>query len=143
VRPIKFRQKIHNGWHYWGFIEIEGHLIFDGIITGGFFTIQEALKNSQQFTGLLDKNGKEIWEEDIVKTINNEIGKVVFSIGAFWAEYVWPHNWDPMAPAELLNANMEVIGNIYENPEILEDPISREYRSDHSQEKWPGKNMGD
>jgi len=73
-----------------------------------------------QFTGLHDKNGKEIWEGDIVKTINEEIGKVVFSIGAFWAEYLWPHNWDPMAPAEIVRSDMKVIGNIYENPELLE-----------------------
>lgn len=66
------------------------------------------------FTGLHDKNGKEIFESDRCKNIHGEIGIIVFSNGAFWLRYESPHNWDPMCPAELITDKMEIIGNIWE-----------------------------
>ena len=54
MREIKFRQWQGGQFHYWGFIDGA----FDGPTTGGASSIKEALENSQQFTGLLDKNGK-------------------------------------------------------------------------------------
>jgi len=32
---------------------------------------------------------------------------------------------------------------IHKNCKTKEDPVSREYRADHSKEKWPGRRMGD
>jgi hypothetical protein len=114
MRPIKFRayNKSTTKWDYFTLDNISTYVqTFNlHLIEGDEFYL---------FTGLLDKNGKEIWEGDIYKTINNEIGKVVFSIGAFWVEYFWPHNWDPMCPAELIHGDGEVIGNIHENPDLL------------------------
>lgn len=70
-----------------------------------------------QFTGLLDKDGKEIYEGDILKDIDNRHVEVKFDSGVFYITKTGP----TLAHAILLNsvAECEVIGNIYENPELL------------------------
>ena len=76
-----------------------------------------------QYTGLKDMNGKEIYEGDIVKTKWEDVKllKVIFSHGGF--TYVAiddsdeSHNFMP--DNSFLNG-CEVIGNIYENPELLD-----------------------
>lgn len=85
-----------------------------------------------QSTGLLDKNGKEIFEGDIVRT-TRFLGRVD-EIGGFY-EYekdyvgvvkVLEGSWviDTGIVAVRLWSEIdesEVLGNIYENPELLED----------------------
>ena len=78
-----------------------------------------------QFTGLHDKNGKEIWEGDIVKCWYG-FGKVIFHSGCFMVE--WIDNKDTYMEFLFSRKGMysrtneeefEVIGTIYENPELL------------------------
>ena len=68
-----------------------------------------------QYTGLKDKNGKEIYEKDIVK-YENMIGKIMFFNGSFiLSDFEETEEWE----LGIINEELEVIGNIYENSELL------------------------
>ena len=65
-----------------------------------------------QYTGLKDKNGKEIYEGDIIKYPHGEVpyGPVKWTGNGFWVK----------EPSEYTHMphDREIIGNIYENPEL-------------------------
>jgi len=67
-----------------------------------------------QYAGLKDKNGKEIYEGDIVKGTKGQKGKSEVS----YKNCIW----QPFGYLEIYDGKeFEIIGNIYENPELLED----------------------
>lgn len=73
------------------------------------------IKTVGQYTGLHDKNGKEIYEGDIVK-YENMTGKIMFFNGSFiMSDFEETEEWE----LGVINAETEVIGNIYDNPELL------------------------
>jgi len=65
-----------------------------------------------QFIGLHDKNGKEIYEGDIVKTKFGIIGDIQFLDGCFCLHREYADD------CLSYYTNLTVIGNIYENPEL-------------------------
>ena len=71
-----------------------------------------------QFTGLKDYNGKEIYEGDVIKyhpEANAGIGRVVYLGSGFYVLDEFNGLLDDFA-----TMGIEVIGNIHENPELLE-----------------------
>ncbi len=75
-----------------------------------------------QFTGLLDRNSKEIFEGDIVKEIGypNPAKCLWFDEGAGFVFQGIKNPDDVWCPnSEATSRGFEVIGNIYENPELL------------------------
>ena len=75
-----------------------------------------------QYTGLKDCRGKEIYEGDIVSTKYSDTNHVVKYFGYnFYADGFYNSAFD--CPGDLFSEcddeDIEVIGNIYENPELL------------------------
>lgn len=72
-----------------------------------------------QFTGLYDRNNKEIWEGDIVSFVDAETkGTIEYHDGSFWI--IDSKNGDfPMHIFE--EKDIEVVGNIYQNKGLLEE----------------------
>ena len=81
-----------------------------------------------QFTGLCDKNGKKIWENDIVLVIYENryyekkelsTGKIVFTRGTW---YIGGKVCNELyAIDEDAIFQVEIVGNIFDNPELLQE----------------------
>ncbi|MEK4379286.1 YopX family protein [Bacillus sp. FSL R5-0434] len=75
----------------------------------------------RQYTGLKDKNGREIYEGDIVIDKRKNSAEVVFDDGCFCViGYLGDLRTHPIRDSLFCGERFEVIGNIYENPELLE-----------------------
>lgn len=99
-------------------------------VCGNFIESSGTLDNLMQYTGLKDKNGKEVYEGDIIESPlwEAEPYEIVFKDYAFKARDIRKkimYGSDLFFDIDDLlsgcvGETFEVIGNIYENPELLE-----------------------
>ena len=137
MREILFRGKrTDNGEWVYGYYtkaryflnKKEMHIIFEPDVEAfphcEFTGYEEVIPETVcQFTGLCDKNGRKIFEGDIVEgsseyfTFTHPYGKVVYDGGQYLISFD-----DVLEDIECLGAwanDVEIIGNIYDNPELL------------------------
>lgn len=117
MRDIKFRQLLkpelvynNESFHFWGFVG-------DGFMSP--CGKNDIISESQQFTGLKDKNGIEIFEGDILAYGENVPERaVIFENGAF--RLADDTNQSDQILVTDTAKRLIITGNIYENPELFE-----------------------
>lgn len=106
---------------FWEFLEeIEKQKNCQEVSTDSEIIIFDSFDGLIQCTGLKDKNGKLIYEGDIVKFKTELFGKPKQII---WDEchYILKNTFIILCDMEIKQFGLEVIGNIYENKELLEN----------------------
>ena len=125
MREILFRGKTAEGkWVYGYYVVLKGakstyHYILTGEMTFGLnYEEHEIIPETVgQYTGLVDKNGRRIFEGDIVKWFSKKY-TVVYKDGRFIGEEEHFIGVDEYGFINLYG-EVEVIGNIHDNKELL------------------------
>lgn len=123
MREILFRGKFGNEWKY-GFLSIEPQ----GLV------IKEPYKNESsnvwhidadtvgQYTGMTDKNGTKIFEGDIIdflyRSDGDSYGVIKYDTNETEFAIVYDSIYTGLG-RQYHSRDIEVIGNIYDNPELL------------------------
>ena len=102
----------------WFNVDSLGEIGLNDAVMNDYITVSPDEIKLMQTTGLLDKNGKEIFEGDILTSQNYPVkGVVEFRTDlGLWVHYLKGYNY-----LGNVAGSKEIIGNIYENPELLED----------------------
>jgi len=132
MREIKFRGKRKDN----------GEWVYGVVVQGNFFTfivtrIKTINKNLftdlvyhevdpetvGQFTGLLDKNGREVFEGDVCSfkfEWQDRVEEVIFMGGSFALGWCISLRQSQIDEHKEVRSTIEIIGNIYENPDLLQ-----------------------
>lgn len=76
-----------------------------------------------QSTGLIDKNGEEIFEGDVLLTYDDELAKVFWNddLAGWFVDFLYEiAELSEVADIQSSRSICKIIGNIYENLELLE-----------------------
>lgn len=114
-REIKFRAWFPSEGKMYGWDDFKSYRLEKA------FSLEDDVdtKIAMQYTGLKDKNGKEIYEEDIVILSEDRMGiKLVIEKYKTGFEFN-QRNWGARLYESAMANNIEIIGNVHENPEML------------------------
>lgn len=109
---IKYQDDIFSGFWFGNLIiYANGDTFIRQIETGQ--ELEVITDTVGQFTGLTDKNGKDIYEGDVIIDETNRKGTVIFYNGCFCfiTEF--------LSIMKVIDKISNVIGNIYDNPELV------------------------
>lgn len=117
MRKIKFRGRDFAGlWHIGDLIHNDDDLL----IRNGCLSTYIENETAGQFTGITDKNGKDIYEGDIIQSFFTKRCYVVF-----WSDtelsfmYKNPKSSNVFALSKPDLTMYSIVGNIHDNPELL------------------------
>lgn len=121
MREILFRgkgdRKYNSGNWYHGYLskDCDG----DYVITEIGFSRTVIPETVGQFTGLTDKNGKKIFEGDIIQSVETGETGIVQWLPEYSAFMVWCRSSNEIGFLYECSSIMEVVGNAHDNSELL------------------------
>lgn len=128
-REIKFRgfSKDLNKWVYGDLLHLEKDFVkYCSIIDWAQENANVRVEDGSvgQWTGLKDKNRKEIWEGDILKSCDDASNGTKFYYIVEWGHHAWSVRHYTIKRIHSVTSNYffsgsQVIGDIYRNPELL------------------------
>ena len=128
MREILFRAKrINNGeWvegngiHYPKSFNWKGTCWIDGMRERANDWVQVDLETVCQYTGMTDKNGSKVWENDIIQMFYRDgetnVGTIRYTDECVRFQY---YEGNIIGYGIDMTCDMEVIGNVFDNPELM------------------------
>ena len=124
-RLIKFRgkSKAHNDWEYGAYYYKRPDTLWRIDNGRWLYFIEVVPETIGEFTGFKDTNDKEIFEGDFIQ--NDSHPELIYTVqmldnGTWSGIFIDDEDEAPLLSWLLDNAPFKVIGNIYDNPELLE-----------------------